>query len=824
MMKAGFLISRSLALLALVFTSLSCSKTTTPIDEAKAAGKTTANFAEATVDVFSQMDGLKPAAGGELTPVKLDADEIKGRNTWMLWCGGNEAFWDWMAVRSYGLTDLIKTLDSRTRKKGRFKSTGLINNPDFKEATKPDEYGIWLDEQVTPEIAGVEASVYGKPTGIVGLRLFPNPNFDDKAKAKWNGERYYNDPSYYEDPALVRPYRIGMSCGFCHASFHPLYPPADVEAPKWANLSSNIGAQYWKTTAVFGAQLSDSSFVKQLLSTAQPGTVDTSLIASDGINNPNTMNAVFNVPARVKRALSNPKETQSDANNSMPDIDYEKLLNEGKYELVKNKERHVPHILVDGADSCGVWVALARVYVNIGEFHQLWNECHNPLVGLKPQKPFEVKAARENSVYWQTSEIRVDNLAKFFIKSTPPMKLADAPEGDPYITKDQVVLTRGKQVFAEHCMTCHSSKQPTDGSYPQPGEFAEWAKGGPRKEAYLTWARAEVAKPDFLEGNYLSTDQRYPVSLIGTNSARARADNATRGHVWDNFSSETYKTSPSIGAVKYFNPYTQKDEEYMMPDGGPGYYRVPTLISIWATAPYLHNNELGIYNSDPSVKGRVAAFEDGIAKLLSTNEERRKSADPVLQKQLEHDHGLIRRTTETTYVQIAPKYLPGLLMQVTGDNLQLFFSHPWLGPLILVIIAVILATSGKRAGRIASVIFVLLAVALLAVSIHISNKSDGFTLGPIPKGTPVALISNLNPNGDKAVFKQAVGQLVKTLKEIKKNNLNEEAASALLSEKVGADLLKATKCPDLVVDRGHNFGAELPPEDKTALIEFVKTF
>jgi hypothetical protein len=195
-----------------------------------------------------------------------------------------------------------------------------------------------------------------------------------------------------------------------------------------------------------------------------------------------------------------------------------------------------------------------------------------------------------------------------------------------------------------------------------------------------------------------------------------------------------------------------------------------------------------------------------------------------LQKQLEHDHGLIRRTTETTYVQIAPKYLPGLLMQVTGHNFQIFFSYPWLGPLILVIIAVLLAATGKKAARVASVFVALLAVALLAFTIHFANKCDGFTLGPIPKGTPVSLISNLNPNGDKAVFKHAISQLVKTLKEIKKNNLNDEAASALLSEKVGADLLKATKCPDLVVDRGHNFGAELPPEDKAALIEFVKTF
>src|SRR5258708_19154463 len=46
------------------------------------------------------------------------------------------------------------------------------------------------------------------------------------------------------------------------------------------------------------------------------------------------------------------------------------------------------------------------------------------------------------------------------------------------------------------------------------------------------------------------------------------------------------------------------------------YYRTPTLVSIWATAPYLHNTSVGLYNGDPSVAGRMAAYEDGMTKLL----------------------------------------------------------------------------------------------------------------------------------------------------------------------------------------------------------------
>jgi hypothetical protein len=40
-------------------------------------------------------------------------------------------------------------------------------------------------------------------------------------------------------------------------------------------------------------------------------------------------------------------------------------------------------------------------------------------------------------------------------------------------------------------------------------------------------------------------------------------------------------------------------------------------VSIWATAPYLHNNSVGLYNGDPSLSGRMAAYEDGMTKLLS---------------------------------------------------------------------------------------------------------------------------------------------------------------------------------------------------------------
>jgi hypothetical protein len=39
-------------------------------------------------------------------------------------------------------------------------------------------------------------------------------------------------------------------------------------------------------------------------------------------------------------------------------------------------------------------------------------------------------------------------------------------------------------------------------------------------------------------------------------------------------------------------------------------------VSIWATSPWLHNNSLGIFTGNPSVEGRMIAFEDAARKLL----------------------------------------------------------------------------------------------------------------------------------------------------------------------------------------------------------------
>src|SRR5262249_22664061 len=156
--------------------------------------------------------------------------------------------------------------------------------------------------------------------------------------------------------------RVGMSCAFCHASPHPLNPPADVEAPTWANISSNIGAQYFRTSRVFGNLLTERDFVFHLLDSQPPGTIDTSLIASDNINNPNSMNPIFEVPARLDRsglflhrdaAYADAYRSRYGSNlaeESSPETAKMPVLLQGVPDAYANP-RPVPRVLLDGADS-----------------------------------------------------------------------------------------------------------------------------------------------------------------------------------------------------------------------------------------------------------------------------------------------------------------------------------------------------------------------------------------------------------------------------------------------------------------------------------------
>ena len=71
-------------------------------DEARAAGRSATSFPQAGEDYFHDMDG-----GLALTPA-----EIKGRNMWLVWTGGNDRFWNQVTQNTFGAFDLLKAISS----------------------------------------------------------------------------------------------------------------------------------------------------------------------------------------------------------------------------------------------------------------------------------------------------------------------------------------------------------------------------------------------------------------------------------------------------------------------------------------------------------------------------------------------------------------------------------------------------------------------------------------------------------------------------------------------------------------------------------------
>ena len=189
------------------------------------------------------------------------------------------------------------------------------------------------------------------------------------------------------------------------------------------------------------------------------------------------------------------------------------------------------------------------------------------------------------------------------------------PAARQYLTKDKAKLARGKTVFAQYCARCHSSKipEPPAGVDEQNWEqYWKWNK----TDDFRKKMTAMVMADDFLTDNYLSTERRIPVTLLQTNACSPLATNALAGNIWDNFSSQTYKDLPSVGKMTLHNPIDGTAFEYDLPGNGRGFTRLPSLISLWSTAPFLLNNSVGKFHWEPSVEARMDSFNDSIEQML----------------------------------------------------------------------------------------------------------------------------------------------------------------------------------------------------------------
>ena len=176
----------------------------------------------------------------------------------------------------------------------------------------------------------------------------------------------------------------------------------------------------------------------------------------------------------------------------------------------------------------------------------------------------------------------------------------------------------------------------------------------------------------------------------------------------------------------------------------------------------------------------MASFNDAIQQLLWPE---KREKDPILGDKVP---GYIYRTTATSYIKVPAGYLPSGLEKLLGWGNLFHQIFPWL-------------------------------------------VSEGMVkIGPIPKGTPVNLLANLNLEADRLKLTKLLLKASKDLKNVEGHS-DEEAAKVF--QNLVPDLLELSKCPDFVVNKGHYFGTDffkeepgLSDDDKWALIEYLKTF
>jgi hypothetical protein len=489
---------------------------------------------------------------------------------------------------------------------------------------------------------------FGTSTGALGFRKFPNPRFDAAAWERiggWEGYAAFlsNDPADPDsrqnrlwDGSIEPPFRIGMACGACHIAYDPANPPADPDHPAWENIDALVGNQYSRVSNLLGNGLSPHRLEWQLIARARPGIVDTSALPMDYVSNPGTMNAIINF---ARRPLFEEEVLKwRKASSCVPGADPRQCWCEpekpGKCWLRSTEREQVPHILKGGEDSIGYEEAIQRVYFNIGSCaEQCWVNHLTDLRAADPQQrnfgqtPFDIGQCRRDCASFRAIEDRLSDLKDFFLTARPSDLWKARGFGSPEELEVALdaeyfpgAVERGREVFAANCASCHSSQ-------PGPHETADFLASDP-------------ADPT-LRLDWLGNDRVEPASEIDTYAARSLHSNHMQGRVWAEYASlDTHR-----------RPLDPTRPE-VMKGAGRGYYRNISLLSVWAHAPFMHNNAIGpeicgkpveaaldFYSSpyvdadgnpladppdcwafDSSVEGRYALYKASMAELLNPDQ------------------------------------------------------------------------------------------------------------------------------------------------------------------------------------------------------------
>jgi len=565
----------------------------------------------------------------------------RGRDVWFKGTFGNqdEIYQHFSRTTPNGIDDIwYPWLDTRERSQ-RFSKYGLINDPD---CTEGDASTFFWDKCPDPH-----------SSGVLGYRkYYADPTTDASGKVVFDPK---SSPYDADELKKNKRFIIGHPCVQCHVGFDPTNPPANPNQPTWDNLSATIGNQHIKQPEMFFQGAPKDALARIALEAGRPGTIDTSLVANDFQNNPGTQNNIMDFQNR--RVFTN------------------RMKDPVTGEI---REGLTQHVLKGGEDSVGDHLALIRVYVNIG---MCTEECWAPNFPTpgsffgdnSHQKPFRIAQCAKDCEPWNYADAKMDDLAAFLVTGGPTYLMqaqdVDGTPGSKFI--DLAKVPAGRKVFARECAACHSTKVAPENVRNDRAALERFYEGHVfGKEDYWQYefTEAERADPAFAAQHlvadasgklrpkqftaqgvnggevfgqdWLGNDEPTPFNIIGTNNCRARHDNHNEGHIWEEFSSLDYKERPSPGSVP-------RIIGRMIPllgglkwgeqkiEGGPGYLRNISLLSVWATAPFLHNNAIGELTKTPdgktldtTVAGRIKQFEMAYDELMRSDNPNDPNARP----------------------------------------------------------------------------------------------------------------------------------------------------------------------------------------------------
>ncbi len=544
----------------------------------------------------------------------------RGRDVWFKGSFGNQDLNDIHLARTIGEENMwYPWVDTRTRPH-RFTKWGLINDPDCVQGNAESN---WLD-----------ICEDDKSSGVLGYRKYINQPIVEDGKVVF-------DPmtSPYEEGELQKNkrYQIGHTCVQCHVAFDPTNPPKNPNEPEWENLMGLIGNQYVNQPGeAFLMGTPHENFAWQVVHGARKGTVDTSLNPNDFMHNPGTQNNITDF------------------------MNKRTFMHKMKHPITGEvSEAPTLHILKGGEDSVGDRLSLMRVYINIG---MCTEECWVPnfpvpgtFFGSKAaQTPQTIKQCYQDCEAWNHADAKMPELAQYLTTGGPTYLLkatdVDGTQGSSFI--DTAKVPAGRKTYIRECASCHSTRVPPESIASDKDALEEFYAGHvfgkedyweleftqEQREAeafkakYLVDGRPKqfAEKGDVFGQDWLGNDELTPFHVIGTNMCRAMHDNHNEGHIWEEYASITYRERPSPGSIpKVFNllvPFVGgKQIGEIKIEGGPGYLRNFSLLSAWATAPFLHNNAIGELtfladgSADYTVAGRIKQFEMAMKELLMSD-------------------------------------------------------------------------------------------------------------------------------------------------------------------------------------------------------------